>query len=570
MAYNRHNIPNDNFSFGDFIERLRPAPSSSFITGGHIGRQNALVDRKMEQGLSNTKVINPDVLQRQSPMMDRPLNVGDSKSSNSIPERKLPTTSANPINFGSEATRRRNVEDAMWKAVNRGYFGENYDSAMLASTRRGNGQTVPSPGGPGQILPTRNLNGVKGLSQPQNMPVRRVATSGEQQPTPYDSILKSATEQYGVPYQIGYNLLNTESRFNPKAVSPSGAQGIAQFMPATAKELGIDPMNPEQAIPGSMRYLKEQYDRFGSWPLALAAYNAGPGNVEKYGGIPPFKETQEYVPKGMAGYTEKNSNNYDTQVDQTGSAPYTMDDLQSMFSPSELNALNRSPELINALANSGLIEDRSTHRSWLAQEGKTETENHYKEFDTGRYDEKGYPIMERRLVGTTTTETPQRDAGESTSGGWWDPITQSLYRTKRGAILGLTDERINKQIDQTNDMEKQRSINENRLAERKMINQNAKESAQIKQKNTQKKESRANRQAGLEYVQEELKRFDEQNYDASPEVRADYENKAWIKYNQIVNDFEKHYDPETKKRYLKDPETGKWYDEKLNPIRQRG
>lgn len=114
--------------------------------------------------------------------------------------------------------------------------------------------------------------------------------------TEYDDIISAAAENHGIPYQVMYRLLWTESRFNPKAVSPKGAQGIAQFMPGTAQEMGLkDPFNPAEAIHASARYLKQNYDKFGDWKLAAAAYNAGPGNVEKHGGIPPFPETQKYV-----------------------------------------------------------------------------------------------------------------------------------------------------------------------------------------------------------------------------------------------------------------------------------
>lgn len=118
-----------------------------------------------------------------------------------------------------------------------------------------------------------------------------------------DYLLQQA-DRYGIPRRMALNLVQQESGFNQGAVSPKGALGLAQLMPGTAKELGVDPSDPYQNIEGGMRYLRQQYDRFGDWSLAAAAYNAGPGAVQKYGGIPPFKETQNYVPIVMEGVEE--------------------------------------------------------------------------------------------------------------------------------------------------------------------------------------------------------------------------------------------------------------------------
>jgi len=111
------------------------------------------------------------------------------------------------------------------------------------------------------------------------------------------SLAATIATRHGVPVPDFLGLVSQESAWNPRAVSRSGAQGLGQLMPATAKELGVgDPFNPEQNLDGAARYLRQQLDRFGSMDLALAAYNAGPGSVERYGGIPPFRETQNYVP----------------------------------------------------------------------------------------------------------------------------------------------------------------------------------------------------------------------------------------------------------------------------------
>ncbi|MCR8723822.1 lytic transglycosylase domain-containing protein [Frigidibacter sp. ROC022] len=112
---------------------------------------------------------------------------------------------------------------------------------------------------------------------------------------PYLSMAKAAARKYGVPEDLFLRLVQQESGFNPSARSHKGALGLAQLMPATAAKLRVDPLDPQQNLEGGARYLRQQYDRFGSWRLALAAYNAGPEAVEKHSGIPPYKETRNYV-----------------------------------------------------------------------------------------------------------------------------------------------------------------------------------------------------------------------------------------------------------------------------------
>jgi soluble lytic murein transglycosylase-like protein len=109
------------------------------------------------------------------------------------------------------------------------------------------------------------------------------------------SLARQAAAAEGIPEDLFLNLVQQESGFNPSAKSSAGAQGYAQLMPGTAADLGVDINDPVENLRGGARYLKQQYEKFGDWSLALAAYNAGPGAVEKHGGIPPYKETQNYV-----------------------------------------------------------------------------------------------------------------------------------------------------------------------------------------------------------------------------------------------------------------------------------
>ncbi|MDT1061852.1 lytic transglycosylase domain-containing protein [Paracoccus sp. CPCC 101403] len=106
---------------------------------------------------------------------------------------------------------------------------------------------------------------------------------------------KAMARKHGVPEDLFLRLVQQESGWNPSARSHKGAQGLAQLMPGTAAKLGVNPSDPLQNLEGGARYLRMMYNTFGSWQLALAAYNAGPAAVAKYGGVPPYRETKNYV-----------------------------------------------------------------------------------------------------------------------------------------------------------------------------------------------------------------------------------------------------------------------------------
>ncbi|WP_245688175.1 lytic transglycosylase domain-containing protein [Salimicrobium halophilum] len=145
--------------------------------------------------------------------------------------------------------------------------------------------------------PSKSMTPVQAFSHAQAPEIKDVSTP--QSSGDIDGIIREASEKFGVSEKLIRSVVQAESSFNPQAVSHAGAQGLMQLMPATAAGLGVeDPMNPKDNVMGGTMYLRDMLNRYdGDEQLALAAYNAGPGNVDKYGGIPPFEETQNYVRK---------------------------------------------------------------------------------------------------------------------------------------------------------------------------------------------------------------------------------------------------------------------------------
>ncbi|GBE00687.1 soluble lytic murein transglycosylase precursor [bacterium BMS3Bbin06] len=122
----------------------------------------------------------------------------------------------------------------------------------------------------------------------------------------YRRIAEEAARKYGVSPRLAKSVIEVESGWNPGAISRKGAMGLMQLMPETARLYGIsDPFDPEENIDAGIRYLKYLIDRFGKLEFALAAYNAGPATVDRYRGIPPFRETRNYVKAIMGLYNGK-------------------------------------------------------------------------------------------------------------------------------------------------------------------------------------------------------------------------------------------------------------------------
>ena len=131
----------------------------------------------------------------------------------------------------------------------------------------------------------------------RNGPTTNSASNSSQSQDAVRQHIQVAATRFGIDRNLVDAVAWQESRYNPRALSTAGAVGVMQLMPGTARQLGVrNPQDVEQNVVGGTAYLRQQLERFGNnVPLALAAYNAGPGAVIKYGGIPPYRETQDYV-----------------------------------------------------------------------------------------------------------------------------------------------------------------------------------------------------------------------------------------------------------------------------------
>jgi len=173
------------------------------------------------------------------------------------------------------------------------------DGKMIAAPHTGDHVKIENvyttPTAIRRVLPSAPVAGAFGVARPAGL-----NAAGGLASVPYGNLFTQAGSKYGVPPKLLAAVAKVESNYNPRAVSPAGAQGLMQLMPSTAANLGVNALDPSQAVDGAARMLSGLLKQFNSTPLALAAYNAGVGAVRRYGGIPPFAETQAYVPKVQA------------------------------------------------------------------------------------------------------------------------------------------------------------------------------------------------------------------------------------------------------------------------------
>ncbi|MGD0152370.1 MAG: lytic transglycosylase domain-containing protein [Thermacetogeniaceae bacterium] len=198
------------------------------------------------------------------------------------------------------------------------------------------------------------------ISDPAQAPVREdrhigPATFGITLANRFRTMLEGAFQAAGSKYNLDPALLKAiaaaESSFDPNAVSAQGASGLMQIMPDTASSLGVDPRNPGQSILGAAKYLRALIDDFqGNLQLAIAAYNAGPGAVKKYNGIPPYKETQDYVNR-VIGFIKKYQGPAESQSSGGKDVSSTTSLPQDASTMAETLSIWTQLELYDALSN---------------------------------------------------------------------------------------------------------------------------------------------------------------------------------------------------------------------------
>jgi soluble lytic murein transglycosylase-like protein len=201
------------------------------------------------------------------------------------------------LSYGGGIFPQNPFEDTLQAAINYARQNSEFAQSMAAyrQATQSQGQSAQGQPAQGQKLPAMT----RWARIRQEAEAR--ARSGQAQLAipaggPYEEYARKVAVHYGIDPDIFVRQIALESGWNPNAVSRSGARGIAQFMPATAAAYGVNPDDPYSSLDGAARHLRDLLQRYnGDYRLALAAYNAGAGNVDRYGGVPPFEETRTYV-----------------------------------------------------------------------------------------------------------------------------------------------------------------------------------------------------------------------------------------------------------------------------------
>ena len=186
---------------------------------------------------------------------------------------------------------------------------DNIFSDIAAVTQRISELTGQNFAAPPQTAPPGTFSGMVASAMDQQAPLQPVQGMNVIPPPQIDAMVNTNAAQFGVDPSLIKAIIANESGFDASATSKTGAQGLMQLEPDTAAGLGVDnAYDPSQNISGGTRYIRSLIERFhGDLRLAIAAYNAGPGAVEKYGGIPPYAETQNYVQNVLASYQQYKS-----------------------------------------------------------------------------------------------------------------------------------------------------------------------------------------------------------------------------------------------------------------------